>query len=487
MAEQVPAEVWTLVCQHLGQADRLRCALVSQRVAAAARAATVEVLVSRPRGLGWGVQQHDERVQAALTYLQHHGQHVTGLVMRLSAAATSQPVAVLPCGSLVELELDGAAVQLGANKGLPGVLASCCSCLTRLKLSDCTFASGGGGLAKLSVLVHLADLHVSSIKLQAGGCATLPGSFWPRMKHSLTHLSLSHLAWIEAIHRVSCLTNLRVLSIASSPGARLVGEGFVLPKQLQELRLGESVIVDPAVLQSAAQLTLLDIEMAFLLSHPGMSSGAVLLAAVAQLPSLASLTLTNLQDTEWQLPDYEAFSGLVASDKLHTLCVRNCGLDAEAWAYVFVRSLPALRSFCYAECVDPVREVCLDSWTLRHLATYCPNLESLEVPCRDYNVMRLLPLSKLTSLELVVDYVADEDGLAGALQSVAEHLTSLRSLQLFVSGQDDVFEPYATSAGLSRLLPLTGLQQLTSLGVWGAVGPWGEVYCKNEVSKAVAS
>jgi hypothetical protein len=114
--EELPQELWALILQHVPWRQRLSaCALVSQKLARAAAAATRSVLAScyaKP-------QQHD----AFLSWTTRHGSSLA--MLYLTSRPIYSPILQLPCPNLAQLELHECAVQLCASSEGLGLLHSC--------------------------------------------------------------------------------------------------------------------------------------------------------------------------------------------------------------------------------------------------------------------------------------------------------------------------------------------------------------------------
>lgn len=313
--------MWTQILRLLDVAARHRLASTSKRLAAACAAASDSLAVQCRRG-------DAQRAEVFIDYLQRHGSHLSSLEF---ITHSGRKLRALPCGNLVRLQLGsmrdtgnclggrGLPVQLGPFEGVPGILHSCAAKLTSLVLLGCEFdAAEAGGLSSLWVLVHLQELVVHVRSSEVGGwisrkhATSLPGDVVLPCLQSLTRLDLGSCV-LEGLHAISGLQRLHTLSIDSGfelhprPGSvantmRLAPDiavapppssppcPFALPASLRDLSLAHAVVVDPALVAAASQLTRLCLRsISIEVSHPveegGVSVGGVeaLLAAVAQL------------------------------------------------------------------------------------------------------------------------------------------------------------------------------------------------------------
>lgn len=293
--DSLTPDIWTHILRHVGTADRVaRCSVVCKKLNKAAAAATQDVQLSLWRcDVDEGLRQR--WAQAFESYLQKHGRHLTSLQLFWA----DQPLFNLPCANLKSLDLVPCAqyvdpfqlgyvyiydegkvfvsppqLQLAPGNGLPVVFDSC-PALTALKLSGC--AVEAAGLSSLSLLTDLRALRLKYV-FQPGTFGgyegpklhKFPGSVFSSIPH-LTSLELLDIGGIADVHHLSTLCRLSVLDIecdarerstlepANAPGVVTLvpanAPGFVLSAALQSVHLSGEVVVDPAVLLAATQLT----------------------------------------------------------------------------------------------------------------------------------------------------------------------------------------------------------------------------------------
>lgn len=270
---------------------------------------------------------------------------------------------------------------------------------------------------------------------------------------------------------MSGLTNLQVLHLAYS--RREVGyvlrpriaPGFVLPALLRKLVLGAGVVLDPAVLSSATQLTRLRIVRATI--EGSMASAANLLSSLAGLQHIEVLQLDSLEGVVWPASP-AAYSALTASTHL-----KECELAIPSYLTAW-EDRPALPLGCWEHVFHPGL-VCgsLTSFVVRVWGRYkwgVAAVQSLARCCRVLSELLFLdvlgsaataaltPLTRLTYLCLDIHSNSHADATQ-AMQALAA-LTTLRTLQctLFFG-----VGPHDRHVRLSDLLPLTALRQLTGL------------------------
>jgi hypothetical protein len=132
-AVELPEEVWTQILQHVDYKQRLSaCALVCQKLAKAAAAATTSVTLQL-------YSDSSQRHNSFLSYTRSYGSSLTRL--HLSSSPDHAPIRQLPCPHLLELELNFCSVQLCAGSEGLGLLHSC-PALTRLVLRAPTLLDG---------------------------------------------------------------------------------------------------------------------------------------------------------------------------------------------------------------------------------------------------------------------------------------------------------------------------------------------------------
>lgn len=500
MANDLPVELWTLVMRHVdGVADRLRCAGASQRLHAAAAAATDSLELS------FSPYERTRR-EAFDGYLSKHGSCLTHLKMT-RAGVGQQLFADLPCAQLKSLDLLGyvnfsvnvpCVVQLGPGRtrsSLPGVLSSSSRTLTYLKLSDCRLASAGDisslyrHICLLSELQHLELKDVAGPEAvggkQQGGSSmhlTLPGSVLCSLPH-LTHVKLTHCrghpVHLDNLHHVSSLAALAVLCLqlpwGDEPTAypRLapdISPGFVLPASLRELYVSGGIRLTPAVLCSVPQLVVLELHGGIDSEgqQPGQLVGAALLEALAGMTKLERLHLSSNLPAEAWPPAGAVYSGLTASTQLRELevsCRRGRRVPEEAWLHVFpLTGNGRLSALTKLRVLDDSFKG-LDA--VSRIVGNCPSLVQLHMYIQPFApVLALQALSALTRLDVYVRC----DGVS-ATQVINDFagFTNLRVLNLY---------PWSTILGgyqstpRHALLPLTCLRQLQ----WGNVGGHPSTY-----------
>jgi len=499
---ELPEELWKLVLRDVPLSDRFgSCAVVCQRLHAAAVAATDTIVTARPL--------KQPAVESFVAYLEQHGKHVTGITAGGAPPARAKPtyyplqlgfqqpestagppvvLEQLPsCQDLQDLCLKDFNLQLRPDGCHSGLLDNATG-LTRLELTGCKSRSEEshiGDFTGLSVLVNLKDLRIADIEPNHHyfgpdtPCPfTCPGL--SVMKH-LTHLKLSRVRVQSAdLRHVSCMSNLSVLYVSGSGCLRHDGaHPFVLPESLRGVYAG-GFFLEPCVLAAATLLTRLElfdvrIEGQGDVYHNRhyydsdsedenerpLSGGASLLEMLSKLQHLDALSLSYLQAV-WP-PISPAYKALVASSKLQELRWHMCGLPTGVFAQLFssesscnmgFSTLKALRARHY----DKVNEkgdnfAALDTPGVDKLVGCCPALQLLE--CEVFSGVDLTLLSRLTALtQLSLGLTGDDrDDMLMSVHSLAA-LTGLRHLSVELDNNCSLY-------GCRSLQPLTALRQLT--------------------------
>jgi hypothetical protein len=133
-AEDLPQELWAQILQHIDCSQRLTaCALVCQKLARAAAAATQSLYLRAP---------DSPRCDGFLRWISNHGGSLTSLLLDRSPS----PIRQLRCPNLLELTLDECRVQLLPSSSSMGLLHSC-PALMCLSLRGPTVLDGAGGPA----------------------------------------------------------------------------------------------------------------------------------------------------------------------------------------------------------------------------------------------------------------------------------------------------------------------------------------------------
>lgn len=183
------------------------------------------------------------------------------------------------------------------------------------------------------------------------------------------------------------------------------------------------------MLLAASQLTSLVLNTVIVRAEGGgMSSGASLLGAVANMQQLVSLKLLYLRGAEWPAPGTVFAQGaLTGSTRLRQLEVQRCGLPQHVWVHELspVCSLPALTRLVM--CDDGAR------WGAdlsTKLVACCPGLLDLGVrPSGVAAVVALKPLTAITSLLLDMLFYIGAGQLSDCVETVAS-LATLRRLDI---------------------------------------------------------
>jgi hypothetical protein len=451
----LPEEVLKLVMQLLPLKDRMTsCCLVSNRLHAAAVAATHVLAVSHNAG-----QIHPERVKPVLEWIFHFGQHLT----QLQLSGFHEPwLTQLPCQHLRELSISYPCdVDLGPSDGYPGVVKGCPK-LTRLELECSDIADGpeGAAIDSLSSLVHLQHLRVvrghwrASWKVAGLSRATLP-----RLQH-LTYLKVLSLS-IENVTQLGALTDLQELhwELASDTavGPKSV-RGLAFPASLKKLSVASSAEVG---VLSLLPTGLQDLQMACKLEGPGS-----FLSCIGRLQRITSLVMVAGEGfgPDWPPPG-PAYSALTASSDL--ACLQLYNPPDDIWQVVFpaTRNLPHLTSFTFAHDATKVEDVDYFSppllWHARDLSSLvscCPNLCRIDGIWIEHgqDVAVLGKLLALTGLSVSYD-IGELESIDESIQCLSG-LPSLLSLRLMIFEDSEHF-----GLPLATFLPLTKLNELTSL------------------------
>jgi hypothetical protein len=436
--ESLPAEVLKLVMQHVNLRDRLlSCCLVSQRMHAAAVAATQRMELAEPS---------TDSVQSGLHWMSQYGQHVT----KFTLSNHQHPVNKLPCPSLLDLQLWQCSVQLGPTAdGQPGVVPGCTK-LTRLEMCcNILDAPEGAVVDCLSSLVDLQHLSVLPVDAQfhhhcLGGLSSSTLQCLTR----LTFLCVRSLS-SENLAQLGGLINLKELHLEASEDGAAIGPsrapGLTFPDSLTRFATNSGL--------EAATLSLLpaglkDVElMDCVVEGPFEGPGSMLLY-IERLQQLTGLELHL--DGGWP-PAGPTYSALTASSSLVSLKAFRATFPAGIWQYVF----PPARKMLHLTHLAFADESVWSAADVSRLVSCCPNL------CRvddmhlhhGFYVSRLQELSALTAM--TVTYPAAD--LAGLWQSVEglAALTQLRRLTVELHSQEHM--------QVSSLLPLTSLTALTAL------------------------
>lgn len=445
---------------NLPQDVRLGSAgLVSKALNSAAAAATDAIVVSfQPDRDSEEVQQ--ARTRALQAYLTHHGRHVLSLQLHNFTQTLEAP---LPCPRLLSLHISGPPgvtkvpkLHLGPSNNCPGLLASCTTSLTSLKLKRFTLSHQPGDmdLYNVSRLVNLCELVVEGVPnsrewLPCGGLSTL-------VRLTSVDLSVIEMSDVHQDSRLSRLSVLRIWSVRECLALTLTLDAFMrLPASLQQLRLGHGIRLAPAALASASQLTQLELSGVSVETHELMSSGEWLLKALARLQKLDSLVLHGLYvDLP---PPSNAYTALVASSSLQKLVVRFCGLPDCLWmqhAFPPARSLVGLKHFAALD--GDFGEPVVGALGVVHVVRCLPNLQDLELLVAPSAVSAATALAALTGLTLIVEDSEVEEGDATAALAAVAGLTRLRRLG---------FSFLTQNATKPALLELTALRRLTHINI----------------------
>jgi len=477
----VPVALLTIILQYVPLQERLgACTRVCRSFHAAAVAATKSISIVPIKT--------QARCDDVIEWLRRHGSGVTALKAQCTGGLGPFLLARLPCPLLLDVDLFGLSLQ-------PGFLTACTS-LTRLLLSNCgvedsphaTSSADGNLLMQLSVLTSLQHLGLSSVS--GGRSATkpygtvieLPSSLLCRLP--LTYLQLGYLEVQSdaALQHLSALTALQHLDLGlwghgpqPLTAAALTGmqhlqhltafefspfsDPWVIDLHsmpaltaltaLRVLRLLRSTSIDPAVLAGFRQLQQLELTCS---KTWDAEVSAALLAAVGQQPQLTLLQLRP--GYVWSTSSAAAFSALTASSHLQHLEVLWCDLPVGAWQHMFPpnRCLPELRHLCLR---GDQNEFCsvqqLSHGDVQAMASCCPALVSLELGRQ--LAVTAAPLGVLTALTSL--------WIRACFQENAPTLAQLTGLQRLLLCAHEPGEQVT----VSRLLELTVLQQLQSVGV----------------------
>jgi len=436
-------DIWKHILQYVPLSDRLKsCSTVSSMLHRAAAAATREI-------------QLEKTVQSSSSLwlrVLRHGQHLSSLRLRAPGETLTQ----LPCPNLLDLDLSGTPLHLGASSTDPGVLHSC-SRLTRLRLSNCGYSGRCVGLPELR------DLELMYNHPRGGAADDLvPSTVLQQLQH-LTRLHLQHEVWptMQSLQHVSCLTNLQHLLIFQE-GLSLSPSTTPGTSSLTALRTivfsqGE---LDPVVLQDC---TLLE---GLVLTRVTISAGG---AAALQLHSLVGRlqqlrVLRFIEVRNWPVAASAAataaaaYASLTASNKLQVLKLNVDHFPPGVWQFMFSsdRQLPALEvlSVTRSEQWDvhgPQPAAALGTADLCCLASCCPGLQELHI-CLQPGA-QLGSLAQLSALNMLGAEAVD----AATLASLTA-LSGLRNLEWLCIIPGGPIVP-------TDLLCLTALTALTQLAV----------------------
>lgn len=403
-----------------------------------------------------------------LAYLRQNGSHVTSITATGAVVGAGELVVLdqLPsCQHLQELSLRSLSfTALLTPDGRPRSLFNDSTSLTRLEVESCVFDSVG--CAALSVLVNLQHLAIEDNDI----CGHFPKKAphplssvaWFCLKH-LTHLTLDgeglagqDMGFLESIPSLLQL-ELRA-EVRLAPGNT---SGFILPASLKDVSL-TFVVLSPAVLAAATQLTRLVLEEVNVDGGSGLSGGSCLLEALSKLQHLDTFHVWGAE-VDWP-PASPAYSALLASSRLRDV-VLHCQLPLGAAAQVFARSdkLQFLLELVIQQQVTP--------WSVADVSSVvscCPALLelNLEIPTDTWaDDLVLTALSQLTSLTgLFLEVDVGIRNIAACVRCLAA-LTRLRALELWLGDFSDS-DHHGSSGTLPAsqvLLPLAALRQLTGL------------------------
>lgn len=408
---------------------------------------------------------------------------------RSSASGEHNAQLIVSCPQLLELEVGaaqavvpllGTGTSTTPTAGLPaggaGLLAACTG-LTTLKLANCTIQKDSA--AAVSALVCLKDLSLMDLRKTEGISegswhARLPGVVLLSLPQ-LTRLELCDLAVVD-VHHISALVFLHELQLCSLHGRQVVDRvelapsispansgPFAFPSSLQALVLGSGLSLDTRVLLPiATQLTHLVLTYTWIHPHHrvgvqagGMSSGGLLLHALAGLPRLQALELMHVAADWPSCPPCVDYTALTASSALTVLVLWDSHMPDAGRRHAFAppRILPDLAKLDVRVCYEPWHAA-----NVSLLPGCAPALEELSLTVwGGAPVAALKPLTTVTCLSLHV-YTSYTDYVL-SIKSIAE-FTGLRSLllQVWPCGWDSM---HMCEGGVqSTLLPLTALRQL---------------------------
>ena len=457
----LPDGVLKLVLQHVLVKDRLgSCCLVSRRMHAAAVAATETLSFQGP-------PQH---AASASVWLSSCGQQLTKLYFGVWG-----PPRELVCPYLLELELFGCHVQLGAADGHAGITQSCTK-LTRLVLYGQVTDMPQGGIVDcgLSRLVHLQYLDLVPTNYGATRCVGLSAFVLPCLQH-LTFLKVIHLS-IENVAQLVGLTSLQELHLSARQEGILSEEpavglssipGLVLPASLTKLVLSSPV---EAGILSAAPAGLQDLQVGCTVEGPPAGPDSFL----SCMARLQSLTRLSIEPVSLALPPPgPAYSALTASSSLVQLDLSDIELPTGVWSYVFPASckLLHLTSLLFGAWHDNIDDAIVSHprWSAANLVSLvsrCPSLRCAENLFLQPG-LHVSELHKLTALTRVGLYYSSdsEDSCSEFIKGLAV-ISQLHSLDM------ETQRPQLFQVPMASLLPLTSLTTLTHFqSSWGTMNP----------------
>jgi hypothetical protein len=486
MMRALPQDVLVLVLRHVDQAERFSsCALVSTAWAKAAAMASDAVSICT------------SDLEPCITWLQHHGSHVTRFDCAYDEARDDRGVlSTLPCKNLQELILHDWDIPLGPMEGRPGLLHAVTG-LTKLHLDLQDQENLVGDLLSLTALHALPALQHFNLSVRE--CLDhygpdvsdeLPTSVISGFT-SLVRLELSGEVGVQSLQPFSSLTRLQHLNLdfnvvvgdneeavqlgqqpfaqlqalthisISIPDCELVSTSsspaFSGSTGLQELNLYYTVI-DPWAFHGLTALRSLE-----LFVNPadqrGIAGGvAVLLRHIASMQHLQRLVFSTGYAASLAVGGAaaELCGAVTTSAHLAYLNLIGLRLPRNAWVHMFPpgRRLPQLHGFevCFAAPAPSVDPNQFDCVALGQMVNCCPAIKCLSysnLSLFEQN-MSLAPLLRLQQLaRLECPYVVDGAASIGVLA----RLPSLTSLHMHAW-------PSLSEAGLLQLTALTGLQEL---------------------------
>jgi len=466
----LPEDILKIVFQSLTIGERLQCcALVCKKFHAAAVAATSSIAAAFKKQLD---------VDQFLAYLQQHGSQVTRVAAVVAVPRTCLVLDQLPsCQHLQELILRSFSLKKQLEPGQrPPALLDDSTRITRLELDGCLYDSVG--CAALSVLVNLQHLAITDSD------PPISDDFLKKAPHPLLSIAWSCLEHLTYLKLTGCdLAGQDLGFLGSIPGlAQLVihaevrlapdnAPGFVLPATLRDVSL-TFLVLGPAALAAATQLTRLVLEGVAVDGGSGPSGGTCFLEALSKLQHLEIFHVEG-GNADWPLPS-PAYSALLASSRLRSVVLR-CQLPLDAPAHVFARShkLELLEVLDIEQTFIP--------WSaddVASLARCCPALLalSLDVPTRPWAGGRQLStaFSGLTSLtKLHLSAAVGTENIPACVKCLAS-LSRLRALDLWLGN-------FSRMDGLGSasqvLLSLSALRQLEVL----RFSPGGGLHLSNKV------
>jgi hypothetical protein len=415
-------------------------------------------------------QGHLQHAASASVWLSSYGQQLTKLYFGVWG-----PPWELVCPNLLELELFGCHVQLGAADGHAGITHSCTN-LTRLVLYSQVTDMPQGGIVDcgLSRLVHLQYLDLVPINYGATRCVGLSSSVLPCLQH-LTFLKVIHLS-IENVAQLGGLTCLQELHLSARKEGFASEEPAVGPSSVPGLELPASLTklvlsspVEGAIL-SAAPAGLQDLQVGCSVEGPAEGLGSFL-SCMARLQSLTRLIIAPVSIA--LPPPGPAYSALTASSSLVELDLSDAELPTGVWPYVFPSSckLPHLTSLLFGAWHDNIDDAVVTHprWSAADfpsLVSCCPSLRCVENMFLQPG-LHVSELHKLTSLTHVGLYYSSDsgDGCSEIIRGLAV-ISQLHSLDM------ETQTPEFFELPMASLLPLISLTALTHFhSSWGTMNP----------------